>query len=97
MTSTISKEIQEKTYNILFHYNTGQLLWVFERYYTMLNKDNNYTPFIKFSQKGIKKEIPPSNFSDIIVMNVEIYCNEEKKEHNFYIMKTSYNFLEKSV
>ena len=97
MTSTVSKDTQEKTYKILFEYNPRQLLWVLERYYTMLYKGNQYNPCIKFYQQGITKETPPSNFSDIIVMNVEIDCNKEKKEHNLYIMKTCHNFLEKSI
>ena len=97
MTSTLNKDIQEKTYKILSEYSPGQLLWILERYYTMLYKNTVYNPCIKFYQQGINKEIPPGNFSDIIVMNVEIDCDKEKKEHNFYIMKTSNTFLENSV
>lgn len=93
--SQVPLEIQEKTLQILKSCNKNQLLWIYERYcnkvYSLLKC--HYSPAMYLYQKNLEKQIPPGSFSDIIVMQVEMDSEREKKIYDEYILTKSLEYL----
>lgn len=93
--SQVPLEIQEKTLQILKSCNKNQLLWIYERYfhkvYSLLK--SHYAPDMYLYQQNLEKQIPPGSFSDIIVMQVEMDSEREKKIYDEYILTKSLEYL----
>lgn len=88
-------EIQKKTIQILKSCTKNQLLWIYERYFNKIYSivDSSYSPYIYLYQQGLKKETPPCSFSDVIVMQVEMNSEIEKKAYDEYILTKSLEYL----
>lgn len=88
-------EIQKETNEILKLCNKNQLLWIYERYFNKIYSVHNgsYNPCIYLYQQGLEKETPPGIFSDIIVMQIEMDSEREKKIYDEYILTKSLEYL----
>lgn len=93
--SQIPLEIQQKTIQILKSCSKNQLLWIYERYfhkvYSMI--ESSYSPAMYLYQQNLEKQIPPGDFSEIIVMQVEMDSEREKKVYDEYILTKSLEYL----
>lgn len=91
----IPLEIQQKTIQILKSCTKNQLLWIYERYfhkvYSMI--ESSYSPVMYLYQQNLEKQIPPGSFSDVIVMQVEMDSEREKKVYDEYILTKSLEYL----
>ena len=93
--SQIPLEIQKKTIKILESCNKNQLLWIYERHFNKIYSmiDSSYSPVMYLYQQNLEKQIPPGSFSDVIVMQVEMDSEKEKKIYDEYILTKSLEYL----
>jgi hypothetical protein len=91
----IPLKIKTRTIEILKSCNKNQLLWIYERYFNKIYSvvESPYSPSMYLNRENLQKQTPPNSFTDIIVMQVEMDSEREKKIYNEYVLTQSLAFL----